>query len=246
MIRFDGSDPIDGFVERFPAAGAVLEHLGIDCKRQDSLAAAIEQRGLERTVALGELAAAATLDPEHPDEDWSSYALDELVDHLEGHHHRFTREALARLDALIACARPEPLHERFIAFKHFLLCHIEEEEQDFFVQCRLLETDPQTWRRSDCNLRRMTSAVNREHDEIADRIEEIMHLVRDCDWPTAMLDQRQAFIQGVEVLAEDLAVHTHLEYEFLIPSALHSARLERSRIESQIQRDQRERDAAQE
>jgi regulator of cell morphogenesis and NO signaling len=249
VIRFDGSDRISDLLERFPECESVCGDLGLPVDdREDQVATAIAAAGLPLTVTLARLASAASIWPQHLEEDWSSFGLDELADHIEEHHHRFARSTLARLDAIIAVLRNDsglghPLRDAFLTFKHGLLCHFDEEEQTLFPQCRLLELDTRAWQRSSLDLVSCIAGINREHDAFEEQAQHLLHLATSVSWPPAYGDLQMAFEEVLETLAGDLAIHAHLEYEYLMPSALHLAKLERSRVESQIQRQQRKEQA---
>src|SRR5689334_7652965 len=85
-----------------PAATRVFEKLNIDycCGGNRSLEEACRTAGvpLDRVLEALEAPAAAPVN----DRNWSDASLVELIDHITGSHHAYTREALARISQLAA------------------------------------------------------------------------------------------------------------------------------------------------
>lgn len=243
MIRFDGRDCIASLLDRSGDLRKTLHDLGIASEPADrELNDAIISAELEPRRARAHIAAAIPLEHHQIEDDWAAYDLNELVQHLHDHHHIFTRECLGRLSALIDVLLAEDctpgqiqVRNAFVTFRHLVLDHLDDEERELFPQCIQLENEPHIWLRSNAtNMRILTGHLSTHHEEIGRKLDRLQRLNRRNPWPLTCLDYYHAFAGGLDQLGTDLELHSFIEYEYLLPGAVHAARLERSRAESHI------------
>ncbi len=241
MLQFDGSDQMSMLVDRFPQLAEVFLDLGLEYVADQCLAEAIGNADLNPRLALAHIAGQVELPRRWHEDDWSSFPLDELVDHISATHHFYSRECVAQLRVLIAViadsAQDDRLlesYQRFQAFAGQLCEHLDDEEKDLFDQCRLLEQSPRKWLRRHHSLHDLTSLLTSHHDLLELQLARLMALVQQTPWPAPHTDYYHVFLRGLENLEHDLVAHTYLEYEYLMPGAIHLAKLERSRAESHI------------
>src|SRR5690554_3092942 len=83
-----------------PSAARVLERHGLDycCGGGRRLRTACRDLGVDADTVLAEITAL----PAEEEPDWAAFGPAEMVDHLEGTHHRYLHDELPRLDALAA------------------------------------------------------------------------------------------------------------------------------------------------
>lgn len=160
--------------------------------------------------------------------DWRTGPLAELVPHLVGKHHAYTREALARVTGLLADAsaahgREHPvlagIRAAFEPLRDELLPHMQKEEMILFPHVLMLEA---TRSRGDVPPRPRFGTIenpirmmNVEHDHA----HECLRAMREASSGYTPQDEtREAFTplyDALRELEEDLVVHMDLETNIL-------------------------------
>jgi regulator of cell morphogenesis and NO signaling len=100
MTAIDTTTTLKDIVIANPSLARELERRKLDycCGGGRTLAEACEDAGLDATAVAANLGGASEQLEPAP---WSTMDMAELVDHIEGSHHRYLWEELPRLDALL-------------------------------------------------------------------------------------------------------------------------------------------------
>ena len=149
MSTIDPQASVASLVIERPSRSRVLESFEIDycCGGQQSLIEACRNADIELGAVVGELEQVDAASNE-PALESPKAGLTELVDHIEATHHQYLREALPRLDGLLAKVIDEhgeqhsELHEvrrTFDELRTDIGPHLMKEEQVLFPLCRELD-----------------------------------------------------------------------------------------------------------
>jgi regulator of cell morphogenesis and NO signaling len=218
----------------YPGARQILEDAGVDycCGGGESLHEAClhaEVPAEEILKRLRENKAQAG-----PDERvWISSPLRDLTGHIRERHHRYVREAILRLRALLAKVRGkhgvrhreiEEIEKLFGDVGREMIAHMQKEEQILFPYIEALE------RSADGNgsveppffqtVRNPVHAMMKEHDAVGDLIKQIHKASAGYNTPADGCTSYQALYQGLRQFEADLHQHLHLENNILFPRAL--------------------------
>jgi iron-sulfur cluster repair protein YtfE (RIC family) len=191
------------------------------------------------TATLLLFARAAQPPPLRPTFDWSQAEIFELITDLIDHHHCPLRNELRRLGLLIRNleqAHPESrtfdLDGAFTQLEINLIMHLDQEEQIIFPHCLANEAwclgpidEKMEPEEVTSGIREMMSG----HDYGAG---ELSHLLNYVDAAVhAVSDGDFAVIQfGLHAMAEDLIIHAEKERDILMPAAIFSEDLLRSKL----------------
>lgn len=215
-----------------PAAPRVFERLGIDycCGGAASLQSACDAAHVSIDEVLAWLdAAPAPADTR----DWTSAPLAELIAHIQGTHHRYTRDEIARLGPLFdkvcrahGANHPElaGLRSTFAGLAAELTHHLMKEEMVLFPYVIRLEESvvagepplPAPFGTVQNPVRMMMN----EHDGAGEALRELR---RGSNGYQAPEDGCISFRELYRALAEfeaDLHQHIHLENNILFPRAI--------------------------
>jgi iron-sulfur cluster repair protein YtfE (RIC family) len=225
-FAFSERDKRADFVASYPELDALCERLGF---------------GWDLTVGdwcrdsgwvMLELARAAQPPPIHNGEDLASASLGELVDHLLCHHHQPLRCELNRLSLLIRHLSVAHPHQRdiqalasgFALLRDSLLVHLLQEELEAFPLCLELEAmklaSTTTFDPALAEPLHFMAAGHLETGDDLDRLGQLALRAGLTSDPDAEL-----VIRALAAMERDLAVHTRIENEILLPAGLFTCEL---------------------
>lgn len=217
-----------------PAGRRVLEDAGLDyccgggkslreaCLRADVSAEEVLKRLRENSKDIS------------PDEaNWISAPLSDLTRHIRERHHRYVREAISRIQALLEKVaakhgerRPEIrlVRTRFIEIGQEMIMHMQKEEQILFPYIDALEkakithgfVEPPFFQ----TVRNPIQAMMSEHDFAGDLVKQIRKLSGDYTPPADACTSYRALYQDLREFEADLHQHVHLENNILFPRAI--------------------------
>jgi regulator of cell morphogenesis and NO signaling len=215
-----------------PNATRVFEDLGIDycCGGKRTIAEACAKAGVETPRLIEAL---RTAEVKEPAVDWRWAPLSRLTEYIVDVHHRYTREALARIDRLSAKVRGVhgELHPELVEVRRAceelvddLGPHMLKEEAVLFPHIDALSVAkargapaPQGPFPSIAHPVRVMSA---EHED-AGRIFRTLHaLTQDFTPPKDACGSYRALYAALSELERDLHEHIHLESNVLFPRAI--------------------------
>lgn len=220
-------------VQGFPRATRILEKVGIDycCGGEKTLAEACAAAKLpvEMVVNFLEFAreeTAGTLPLQ--ERDWRSEKLASLVAHIVNVHHKYTRDAIARVSPLfdkvvsVHGDRHPELREIKTIYRGMaeeLAGHMEREETVLFPCIRELEEAAPAGRRLSCSedsIRDMTH----DHRLVGDALRSMREASAGYLTPADGCSSYRALYQALADLEKDLHQHIHLENNILFPRAI--------------------------
>lgn len=225
-FAFSERDKRADFVANYPELDALCERIGF---------------GWDHTVAewcrdhewvMLELARAAQPPPTHPGEDLGSASLAELVDHLLRHHHQPMRCELNRLSLMIRHLAAVHPHHRdiralasgFFLLRDSLLVHLLQEELEAFPLCLELDALHRvTTTTFDATMAEPLHFMAAGHLETSDDLDRLGQLAQRAGLTSD--PDVGLVIQALAAMARDLAVHTTIENEILLPAALFACEL---------------------
>lgn len=215
----------------FPHATRVFEKLGIDycCGGGKSLRDACSGVGItvEELVQSLEGAAPQT----QPAVNWQSKSVSELAHHILDKHHTYTKEALIRIQNLLAkvCSvhgqnHPELMKMKslFQAISNELGPHMFKEEQILFPY--ILELDNAGGRGMDggCPFGTVANPIRMmryEHESAGKVLQEMREISGGYVPPADACISYQTLYQAMNEFELDLHEHIHLENNLLFPRA---------------------------
>jgi regulator of cell morphogenesis and NO signaling len=216
-----------------PNATRVLEKFGIDycCGGKRSLEEACRagKVPLEEVVKALETAAAVAPAPAV----LSSGSLAELIDHIVKTHHKFTREEIVRLRALLekVCSvhgqnHPELLaiRDTFSGLAQELTMHLMKEENVLFPYIVRMEEavgkeDP-VMPAPFGTVQNPVRMMMQEHDGAGEALRQIRQASHDFTAPKDACISYQTLYQALPAFEADLHQHIHLENNILFPRAI--------------------------
>lgn len=230
-LRSDMS--LGDIVNASPKLAAQLERLDLDycCGGATTLADACVANDLDPVSVIVELE--AHLDANDAPAPWASMGAVELVDHVVSTHHRYLRDELPRLQALVDKVvgvhgerHPElaDIAACFAAIRADIEPHLLEEEQILFPAIGQLvdATDPPTFGFG--SIGNPISTMLREHDELGELLRRLRTLTTDYAPPADGCASYQALFAGLAQLEADTHLHVHKENNLLFPQVLEQER----------------------
>jgi regulator of cell morphogenesis and NO signaling len=217
-----------------PRATRIFEKLGIDycCGGGKSLAEACAKAGVAVDEVLGSLERIGNSDETSSSEGWQTAALAALIAHIVEKHHTFTRQELARLEALLAkvCGvhgenHPElfRIQKQFQELSRDLEPHMLKEEQVLFPYIIQMEEAVKNNRTLPAppfgTVRNPVRVMMAEHDAAGETLREMRELSSDYTVPEDGCISYQTLYGALAALEADLHQHIHLENNILFPRA---------------------------
>ena len=217
-----------------PGARRILEDAGVDyccgggkslqeaCLHADVSAEEILQRLRQNSELVG---------PEETE--WTSAPLADLTRHIRERHHRYVREAIPRVRALLTKVREthgakrreiEEIEKLFGDVAHEMLMHMQKEEQILFPYIDALERsangngpiEPPFFQ----TVRNPIHAMMKEHDAARDLVKQIRTASGEYAVPEDACTSYKAAYQELREFEADLHQHVHLENNILFPRAV--------------------------
>ena len=217
-----------------PAARQVLENAGMDycCGGSKSLHEAclladvppdeILKRLLENSKEI-------SLD----EANWTSVPLCTLTRHIRERHHRYVREAIVNIQALLNKVRakhgenhPEitDIQRLFNEVGREMIMHMQKEEQILFPYIDALEKATTAHRSVEPpffqTVRNPIHAMMQEHDAAGELVKQIRKATSEYTTPADACTSYNALYQELRQFEADLHQHVHLENNILFPRAV--------------------------
>lgn len=219
-----------------PAATRVFEKLGIDycCGGNQSLEKACHAANLSMDKVLDSLEEAEQATRVNQKvRDWQKEPLADLVAHINGTHHKYTREELARLGPLFdkVCSvhgknHPELLQMRavFGGLTHELTMHMMKEEMVLFPYIVRLEEGviehqsvlPAPFG----SVQNPISMMEHDHDSAGSDLRAMRETSQGYAAPADACVSYQTLYKALADFEADLHQHIHLENNILFPRAI--------------------------
>ncbi len=223
----------------FPNATRVFEKLGIDycCGGHKSLEEACASANLPAREVLESLASAAPAATGQQVRDWQREPLADLVAHIIGKHHQYTREEIARLGPLFdkVCSvhganHPELLRLRTI-FQELaaeLSSHMMKEEMILFpyivrMEEAFLEKSP-FLPPPFGTVKNPVAMMMHEHDGAGEALRNLRTGSASYTPPEDACFSYRTLYKALDDFEADLHQHIHLENNILFPRAVEMER----------------------
>lgn len=230
MAVFTPEAIIGQLVTERASRAKVFERFGIDycCGGKLSIADACQRKGVDPTGVLAALEAVdAALGTATDGRDWSAEPLSDLITHILDTHHAYLREALPRLEFLVAKvarvhaeSHPELLEvaATYRRFHEDMVAHMAKEESILFPMIRTLAGTPPGGQAFP--LSAPISVMEGEHEHAGSDLAAMRALTRDFAAPEGACNSYRAMLDGLRELEQDTHRHVHLENNVLFPRAL--------------------------
>ncbi len=214
-----------------PNATRVFEKFGIDycCGGKRSLAEACSSAGLQASEVLKALEAEGSCPAESAPPD----SLAGLAEYIVRKHHKFTREEIARLQALLAkvCSvhgtkHPELLtiQELFAGLSQELTMHLMKEENVLFPYIIRMEEairKHEGFRRPPFGtVQNPVRMMSQEHDGASEVLRKIRKESNTFNAPADACSSYRTLYEALQGFEADLHQHIHLENNVLFPRAI--------------------------
>jgi regulator of cell morphogenesis and NO signaling len=233
-MSFTGETKVKDIALSNPAARQVLEEAGVDyccgggkslheaCLHTDVPAEDILNRLRENSKDIG------------PDEtNWTSSPLSDLTRHIRDKHHRYVREAIARVQPLLDKVgakhgenHPEiaDIQRLFTEVGREMIMHMQKEEQILFPYIDAVEkaanahgsVEPPFFQ----TVRNPIHAMMKEHDAAGELVKQIRKTSSEYTTPADACTTYRALYQELREFEADLHQHVHLENNILFPRAV--------------------------
>jgi regulator of cell morphogenesis and NO signaling len=219
-----------------PAVTRVFEKLGIDycCGGNQSLDQACRAANLAIDQVLDSLALAESATRAAPTaRDWQRESLSDLITHIIGTHHTYTRDEIARLGPLFdkVCSvhgknHPELLQVRasYQGLAQELTMHMMKEEMVLFpyvvgMEQAVSHGEP-ALSSPFGSVRNPISMMEHEHDSAGNALRAMRHASSGYAPPPDACVSYQTLYKALAEFEADLHQHIHLENNILFPRAV--------------------------
>jgi regulator of cell morphogenesis and NO signaling len=217
-----------------PAATRIFESLHLDycCGGGQTLRQACEDARLPLAEIVGSLESAGR-NAAPPERDWNVEPLTDLMTHIRETHHRYTREEIQRLRALLdkvygvhGARHPEVgnLRAIFRQLAEELGTHLMKEEMVLFPYIERLEESivagepplPAPFG----TMRNPVSMMLREHDDAGQALRDLRRISGGYNAPDDACISFRTLYGALVDFEADLHRHIHLENNILFPRAI--------------------------
>lgn len=219
-----------------PAATRVFEKFGIDycCGGNQSLEEACGRANVSIDQVLDSLEMAEeTVRASQEVRDWKSEALSELTAHIKNTHHKYTREEIVRLRALLqkVCSvhgknHPElfEIQATFAGLAQELTTHMMKEEMVLFpyierMEEAVIQKEP-VLPGPFGSVENPVAMMEHEHDSAGNALRAMRKASSEYAAPADGCVSYQTLYQALSALEADLHQHIHLENNILFPRAI--------------------------
>ena len=233
-MTFDSTTTVREIATNLPASTKVFEKLKIDycCGGGTPLIEACSKAGVE-LQQVEEMLKSATAKIADSPIDFQGTTIPQLVEHIVNKHHVFTRDEMARLEALFAKVvsvhgenHPE-LRQAQTLFKRLcadLTPHMFKEEQILFPY--ILELEHTTRHKMAAPFAPFGTVNNpvrmmmMEHDVAGEILRDLRQTTNDYGTPSDACISYKTLYAALTAFEEDLHQHIHLENNILFPRAI--------------------------
>ena len=231
---FESTRTVREYALEIPAATRIFEKLGIDycCGGGTSLADACAKAGVTVDEVLDSLKTTERSAGTFAGGEWQTASPAELIAHIVEKHHTFTREELARLEALLAkvCGvhgqnHPELFHiqNQFQGLRRDLEPHMLKEERVLFPYIIRVEETIETKQPLPVppfgTVRNPVRVMMAEHDAAGAILRAMREASSNYTAPADACISYQTLYSALIALEADLHQHIHLENNILFPRA---------------------------
>ncbi|MFN8221703.1 MAG: iron-sulfur cluster repair di-iron protein [Gaiellales bacterium] len=224
-MSITATSPVADLVLEEPSRARVFERYGIDycCGGRKPLEQACAEHGIEVGAVVAALEEQLVPGPE--DVDWTKASLASLIDHIVNVHHRYLREELPQLGALVdkvasrhGDRHPELLDVRatFAELAAELQQHMLKEERVLFPVCEALEEGERPSLPFG-SVENPIAAMRHEHDDAAHGLARIRELTDAFTPPSDACTSYRAMLDRLDTFDRDLRRHVHEENNVLFP-----------------------------
>ena len=235
MTVMTGKTVRDVAVEN-PAATRVFERFGIDycCGGNQGLEQACQRAGasLDEVIDSLEMEEETTRAAKQV-HDWQGEPLSEVIDHIKSTHHRYTRDEIVRLTALLqkVCSvhgknHPElfGIQSTFAGLAQELTTHMMKEEMVLFpyiarMEEAFIQKEP-VLPAPFGTVANPVAMMEHEHDSAGNALRSIRKASGDLTPPADACISYQTLYKALAVFEADLHQHIHLENNILFPRAI--------------------------
>lgn len=233
-MNFNSESKVNEIALSNPAARRVLEDAGVDycCGGSKSLRDACLHAGATAEEILQQLRDRSQ-SALPSDKQWINAPLADLARHIRDRHHRYVRESIPRVRALLAKVRtrygakhPEILEveKQFAEVAADMTSHMQKEEQVLFPYIDALEQSKNAHtpleRPFFQTVRNPVHTMMKEHDSAGELVRCIRVLTSDYQPPANACTTFRAAYQELHQFEKDLHLHIHLENNILFPRAI--------------------------
>ncbi len=233
-MNFNDETKVKDIALSNPAARQVLEDAGLDycCGGGKSL----HEACLHADVPAEEILKRLRENSKHvsPDEaNWASAPLVDLTRHIRERHHRYVREAIARVQPLLDKVEAKhgknhseiaDIRSLFTEVGREMIMHMQKEEQILFPYIDALEkatnahcsVEPPFFQ----TVRNPIHAMMKEHDAAGELVKQLRKAGSEYTAPADACTSYKALYQNLREFEADLHQHVHLENNILFPRAL--------------------------
>jgi regulator of cell morphogenesis and NO signaling len=221
---------------KFPGATRIFEKLGIDycCGGNKSLEEACAASSLSVDLVLDSLELAEQTErATQKDRNWQAEPLADLVAHIIGTHHKYTREEMARLGPLFAkvCSvhgknHPElqDVRAAFSGLAQELTTHMMKEEMVLFpyivrMEEAVIQKEP-VLPPPFGTVENPVAMMMHEHDSAGDALRAMRQASAGYTPPGDACISFQTLYKALADFETDLHQHIHLENNILFPRAI--------------------------
>jgi regulator of cell morphogenesis and NO signaling len=233
-MNFNGATKVKEIAVADPGAKQILEESGVDycCGGDKSLHEACMHADVSAEEILSRLRKNTAL--AGPDDgNWISAPLADLTLHIREQHHRYVREAIPRVEALLTKVKakhgknhPEiaGIEKLFVALGKEMIMHMQKEEQILFPYIDALERsisgngtlEPPFFQ----TVRNPIHAMMKDHDSAGELARQIRKASSQYTPPADGCASYQALYLDLHAFEADLHQHIHLENNILFPRAV--------------------------
>jgi regulator of cell morphogenesis and NO signaling len=233
-MNFNDETKVKDIALSNPAARQILEDAGLDycCGGGKSL----HEACLHADVPAEEILNRLRENSKHvsPDEaNWTVARLSDLTRHIRTKHHRYVREAIARVQILLdkVGAKHGEKHPEiteiqilFTEVGREMIMHMQKEEQILFPHIDALEkatsahssVEPPFFQ----TVRNPIHAMMKEHDAAGELVKQIRKASSEYTAPADACTSYKALYEVLREFEADLHQHVHLENNILFPRAV--------------------------
>lgn len=233
-MSFTGMTRVGEIATANPRAKRVLEDAGLDycCGGEKSLHDACMHTNVSSEEILKRLQENSK--QTGPDEaNWASASLSDLTQHIREKHHRYVRDVIPRVRALLERVKakhgqnhPEiaGIEERFIGLGQEMYSHMQKEEQILFPYIEALERsangngtlEPPFFQ----TVRNPVHTMMQEHDSAGEALRAMRKLSTEYHAPAEACESYRELYRSLEEFEADMHTLVHLENNILFPRAV--------------------------